>query len=229
MATGWGADPPDEHRSDEHRPDEHRSDEHRPEDDGFIDLSVERGDDRPAARRRSVLPGVRRSRLAGLVAIALVVGGLAGYLVGLRQATLPTAAPSPSASPPQLAATGDRCATQIGNQLQLGIEVVNESRDNLMLRQVAPYLPLGMLREVDSGWGGCGDLSPRPSSMPYLLQLGAATWLTVTFDVLESCPGAAPVGFQVFYEQSGREGELQWLAFPDLGDVSYGRCSTGPG
>jgi hypothetical protein len=58
------------------------------------------------------------------------------------------------------------------------------------------------------------------------LASGATGWLTVTFDVMVSCPQPLPVGFKVSYTQAGRRATTELDSFPDLGQVHYNKCPT---
>ncbi len=169
---------------------------------------------------------------------ALAAGLLLGYVGGHFQVSASGRPAQAATARPTLLpvgdtailATGNRCAVQLGHALQLGVEVVNQSDRAVALRQIEPVLPLGGLKAVASRWGTCGAL-PEPALGPgqaTALGPGATGWLTVTFDVMVSCPQPLPVQFKVSYMQAGRlvTGELD--SFPDLGQVPYNRCSTVP-
>ncbi|HEY2668843.1 MAG TPA: hypothetical protein VGJ07_00555 [Rugosimonospora sp.] len=180
----------------------------------------------------------RRSTVAWIVAAAVVVGAAAGYLAGIRRDSTTGTAPSagPSLSVPQpLAGTGSRCAIQVGDRLQLGVEIVNHSAGTVTVDRVTPYLPLQGLRAVATAWGSCGQLSPLGTypipggafgAQP--IPDGAARWLTITFDVLVPCPQALPVAFALQYEEAGHADNAQVWGFPDLGDVAYTGCQSSP-
>ena len=59
---------------------------------------------------------------------------------------------------------------------------------------------------------------------PLTLGPGASAWFTVTFQVLVGCPQPLPVHFTLDYDQSGRSAAMPLPSFPDLGQVSYGKC-----
>jgi hypothetical protein len=177
------------------------------------------------------------ARTLGVGLAALVVGLLLGYAGGHLQASHKRT-PAPAASQavttePLLdttgvTVTGARCAVQLGHTLQLGIEIVNQSGRAVMLRQVAPVVPLSGMRAVSARWGPCGTLpQPVPPQSPSL-EPGATRWLTATFRVLVKCPEPFPVLFKVSYAQSGRTMTTQFDSFPDLGQVKYNNCRTGP-
>jgi hypothetical protein len=182
----------------------------------------------------------RRLGVVGLVCVALVVGVIVGYLVGARpaqrktSATVPTEeAPTPlslvsaGAQPPT--ATRKRCAVQLGNQLQLGVELVNQSSLGTTLMRADVNLPLGGLRMTESAWSSCGQLAAVDDTDPHALPSGATAWLRMTFDVLTPCPGPLPVLFTVTYAQAGKVAAANVGGFSDLGDVSYTGCSASPG
>jgi hypothetical protein len=183
-------------------------------------------------------PVLRWRPLAALVlAAAALLGGLAaGYAVGVRHAGKPLSTPRPAASQTTLSfsaggfplsQTGPGCSAQIGHELQLGLQVTNLSVSAITLRRVEAVLPLGGLKATSQAWGPCGEL-PTPGEAPghVLLALGpgASAWFTVTFQVLVRCPQPLPVHFTLHYDQDGRSSAILLPSFPDLGQVSYGKC-----
>jgi hypothetical protein len=171
------------------------------------------------------LPG----RIAlGWVLVLVVLAGLTGYLVGRRHgadraapAVLPSAAPVVDQA---VAGTGKRCSTQVKDQLELGVEVVNRSAGTVALHQLQAILPLRGLHAAAATWGGCGQLPAAGRGGDFLLAGGGTTWLTITFDVLVACPAPLPVLFTVEYAQGGRSDFVDLPSFPDLGDVPYTRA-----
>jgi hypothetical protein len=176
-----------------------------------------------------------RRMAVGSVLVLVVVAGLAGYFLGHRHnSATPAAPPSSSAAAAEvampLAPTSKRCSIQLKDQLQLGLEVVNQSSAPLTLRKVSAVLPLNGLRATVTSWGACGQLSPAPGGDNYPLPAGGTAWLSITFDVLVACPAPLPVEFTVQYTSDGQSGTALLTGFPDLGDVPYAsaRCTTGP-
>jgi hypothetical protein len=175
--------------------------------DGHTDI-LESGPERPPRR-------------TALVLVAVIVAAAAGYLAGGRRGT--PATPAPSAAPVEIqpiAATGKRCSVQLGDRLQLGVEIGNRSATGVTLQRVEEILPLGGLRPTAGTWGGCGELS-APAGGDQALPAGATTWVTITFDVLVACPAPLPVLFAVRFTQEGRPGITELPGFADLGDVPY--------
>lgn len=199
----------------------------------------------PAARRRV--------RIIAAGAAALLVGLAAGYAVGVqhgrghaaaarsRNAGSGSGPTAPSAIPGGLALSGvvavqqaRQCSAQVGRELQLGVQVVNQSARGMVLRQVRPVLPLGGLQAVAQSWGPCGELPAAfPASTGALPAHGSA-WLTVTFKVLRPCPAPLPVQFAVTFELVHQPGGGPRLlitsrlpGFADLGSVPYAGCLEG--
>jgi len=115
-------------------------------------------------------------------------------------------------------------------RLQLGIEIVNQSSADVVLRRARADLPLGGLRATAATWGGCGQLSPAAADGDYPLAAGVTTWLSITFDVLIPCPAPMPVRFVVDYTRAAQGDAVAHLpGFDDLGDVPYSSlpCPTG--
>jgi hypothetical protein len=180
--------------------------------------------------------GTARGPSIGIALTALAAGLVLGFAGGRLQGRA-NGRPAPAVSATTVFAAGDplidtgnRCAVQLGHELQLGVEVVNQSERAVALRQIEPVLPLGGLKAVASRWGTCGAL-PEPGPGPgqaTALGPGATEWLTVTFDVMVGCPQPLPVQFKISYAQAGRLVTAEFAGFPDLGQVQYNRCGTNP-
>ena len=170
----------------------------------------------------------RSARPALSVVIALVVGGVAGYLTGSGRSS-PALAPTPESSfdasgTSVVVGTGARCSSQQGTTLQIGLEVANRSTKPVTLDQITVALPLGGLHTVSSSWSACGQLDPRDGREPLHLGPVATAWLSMTFDVLEQCPAPLPVLFTVEYSFQGQVKQDDVGGFRDLGEVPYDRC-----
>jgi len=176
-----------------------------------------------------------------LGATALLAGLAAGYSAGARHATGHAAPPSPSPTPAAaapaapfsaggfpLSQSGPQCSVQAGRKLQVGLQITNLSPAAVRLRRVEVVLPLGGLKVTSQAWGPCGELpatGQTPGSMlPPTLGRGASTWITVTFQVLVSCPQPLPVQFSLDYDQQGRAAAIRLPGFPDLAQVPYTGC-----
>jgi len=202
--------------------------------DGRGDV-IENGD---RGNRPAWWPGWAGQRTLAVAAAALAVGLVAGYLGGHLQGRTPppprpAGAASPVASPrstpqytaPALDATGNRCAVQRGTDLQLGIEVANQSDQVVAVGGFRAVLPIGGLRATAATVGTCGAL-PTGGPTSLTLAAGATEWLTVTFRVLVRCPQPIPVQFVVSYTTAGKMATAQLDEFPDLGQVAYNGCPT---
>jgi hypothetical protein len=184
-------------------------------------------------RTRRPWSGARAPAIS-IALTALAAGLLLGFIGGHLQATAngrrARAATSATTVYPvgdtAIIDTGNRCAVQLGHALQLGVEIVNQSDRAVALRQIEPVLPLGGLKAVASRWGTCGALGPGGPAPS--LGAGAAGWLTVTFDVIVSCPQPYPVQLKISYVQAGRLVTAELDGFPDLGQVHYNNCGTNP-
>jgi hypothetical protein len=126
---------------------------------------------------------------------------------------------------PSLTQTTAACSVQHGRELQLGVEVTNESSQQVTLRKVDTVLPLGGLRALSQQWGPCGVLPQgQDQTGVQLLPPGASAWFTVTFKVLARCPGPLPVQFTVDYDLYGVPAAVILPGFPDLTGVPYAGC-----
>jgi hypothetical protein len=183
----------------------------------------------------------RRFRLVGLVCGALMVGALAGYVVATAGAHPAPGPTTPNGvvpttrllvggpgQPPTV--TGNRCSAQLGNALQVGLEIVNPSAAGTTLLGAQVDLPLAGMQLTKVTWGSCGQLSTVDGGSPYPLPAGATAWLTMTFDVQIACPAPLPVQVAVRYAQADKPSAVTPLGgFSDLGDVPYSGCTQTPG
>jgi hypothetical protein len=175
---------------------------------------------------------VRRATLEltiGALAVGLVVGFVGGRVSAHHehQAAKPVSTPTPSALPAgvmPIIFTGNSCGVQRGIDLQLGIEVKNQSETGVKLGTVLPTFPMGGLHMIASGLGTCGEI---PFASPFtdpVLGPGMTGWVTATVSVGVRCPQPLPVWFKVRYEQAGKSSTATLQGFPDLGQVAYRDC-----
>lgn len=191
------------------------------------------------------LPGWRPSRGASVLAIAaLVIGIAAGYAAGGQHARGSAARPQPTvtvtASPsvpapaasfsfadsPALTQDTAACSVQTGQQLELGVQVTNQSTVPITLTTARAVLPLGMLKQVTWQWATCGALPDGLGQADQILDPGASTWLTATFKVQVRCPGPAPVQLSVGYLVQGHSVTASLPGFSDLSQVPYTGCPS---
>jgi hypothetical protein len=201
----------------------------------FIDVPDTIGHDAIDSHTRGVDWWRMRRTQYLFTAVLLVVAVIVAYQLGSRAKK---AAPSPVVSSPQpvastpidrspaLAETGLQCAAQVGKQLQVGIQIINQSVRPLTLMTLTPTMPGGGLRATSQARGTCGQLTLTAPIAGTVLAPGATIWSTMTLDVLVSCPGAYPVQFSFVIAQ-GRTGSTVKLGgFNDLGGVTYSGCPT---
>jgi hypothetical protein len=195
---------------------------------------IENGDqrDRPARRPEWASRGP-----IVLAVSALAVGLIAGYLGGqlhnrapapsrpTATTPAPSRLPAPQDLPPDLTATGNRCAVQHGTTLQLGVEVANQSDQAVAVGQFRAVLPIGGLKATVASIGTCGAL-PAVAPTSLTLPAGGTEWLTITFHILERCPQPFPVQFVVDYTAAGKIATTQLDEFPDLGQVTFSGCPS---
>jgi hypothetical protein len=190
------------------------------------------------AARRWRAAGWPRAGIAGLAVAALLAGLVAGYAVGRGHRAASTAArPSRSAAPGAVTAggvagqQGRLCSVQAGRELQLGVEITNQSARRMVIEKVWPVLPLGGLQAVSQSAGTCGELAAGVTAAGNMVPPGGSAWFTVTFKVLVPCPGALPVQFGLTFGMPGQApghrslqvtGQLP--GFVDLGGVPYAGC-----
>jgi hypothetical protein len=216
-----------------------RDDSGRPGRDSWPGRDGSPGEDiLEAGSRRLPLPRWRPPLIAVvLAAVGLLAGLVAGYAAGAEHARNGAADSSPSVAATSTAAasaagilaqspSGGLCSAQAGNNLQLGVQVTNQSATAVTLRQARAVLPLGGLRPISQVWGPCGQLSIVPGPPYKTVPAGASAWFTVTFRVLVKCPGPLPVQFVLGYYRLGRLAAVHLPGFDDLGQVPYSRCPT---
>jgi hypothetical protein len=196
-------------------------------------------------------PGRRPSGSAIVLAAAALIAGLAvGYAAGTgtsgglappaaQASTTPTARAIPAArvtSPPEqrivdgaaVEQSTVSCAEQSGSQLQLGVEVTNQSAAAVTLTGVELLFPgdAGALRELSWQWAPCGAINYELYPRTIQLLAGSSAWLSATFTVLVHCPAAYPVQFSVNYVTVGVTAATILPGFPDLGDVPDMSCPS---
>ena len=172
-----------------------------------------------------------RVRVGLLVAVALTVGGLGGFYLGRgapesappRHPNQPTARILVPGGGQPPTATGNRCSAQLGDTLQLGLEIVNSSTSDLNLERADVTLPLAGLLLTGTVWGTCGQVGGALAAN-YVLAPGASVWLRMTFDVLTKCPSPLPVQVNLVYARGGTDAVAFLGGFSDLGDVPYTGC-----
>ncbi|HEX4829809.1 MAG TPA: hypothetical protein VH478_01775 [Trebonia sp.] len=120
--------------------------------------------------------------------------------------------------------TSGTCSAQNGNDLEIGLQVTNESDSPVTLSRVMPVTPEGGLTEINWNWGPCGAISSPVATTGEEIPPGASDWFTVTFRVTATCPHALPVQFFMTYTVDGQRAVQQLPGFPDLGAVPYSGC-----
>jgi hypothetical protein len=193
-------------------------------------------------------PGWRPSRGAGvLAAVTLAMGLAAGYAAGHGQgrgsdaAAGKTAAPTgqasgsvgavaPAASPGPglgLALTEDpgTCSVQAGHDLELGIPITNRSPETVLLESVKPVtFGSGLLKVLSWRWDPCGFDNDAAVTDTVALGPGETTWVTAVVQPLVTCPGPAPLQFQVTYSVNSQRATFNLPGFSDLTGVHYSGC-----
>jgi hypothetical protein len=169
------------------------------------------------------------------VAVALVAGLAAGFLIGRGQQSTGAATPPPSASSAPapvvvnpVQATGRTCAITLAGpsghpDLELGAEISNRSTKPLILWTPGVDLPLGGLPIArPPTLNACGEL---PGITDTVLPGGGSTWISVRVHVPKGyCPAAEPVLFVANFRMGGRDDEFKVGGFNDLGQVPYPGC-----
>ncbi len=178
--------------------------------------------------------GRRERRLAVTAAlISLAVGLIAGFAAGHFTAPPGSSRTAPPASRPAVAPrflttvispTGERCAVEVGNDLELGIQIMNEARSPVTLGRIRAQFPLGGLRAISGAVGPCGALPGLLEPTP--LSPGGTEWIVAKVAVQVPCPQPLPVWFEVDYAMAGKTTTVVLAGFPDLGPVSYRHCPT---
>jgi len=124
---------------------------------------------------------------------------------------------------PALTQSSGTCSSRSGRQLQLGVQVTNESATVIGLGEIRTVLPLGGLKVISQLWAPCGTMGAV--QVPTSLAPGDSTWFSITVQVLVACPGPLPVQFTVGYTLAGKAASVNLPGFPDLGQVPYPGCT----
>jgi hypothetical protein len=204
-------------------------------------------------RLRLPSPGWRPSRGAIiLAAVTLAIGLAAGYAAGHGQGRGAVAAPEKPAAPagqasgsaaagtivavappasidfgPALTEDPGTCSVQAGRDLELGIPITNRSGEPVLLESVKPVpLVSGLLKVLSWRWDPCGFDNDGIIPETVALGPGETTWATAVVQPLVTCPGPAPLQFQVTYSINGQKSTLNLPGFPDLSAVHYSGCPS---
>jgi hypothetical protein len=121
--------------------------------------------------------------------------------------------------------TGARCAVVSGMNLQLGVQLMNDSDKQVTLGRISTLFPMGGLRAISGGIGTCGVLLPNlvpPNPLPPR----STQWIVATVAMHTACPQPYPVWFKVSYSVGDTKSNVVIAAFPDLGQVHFGQCTT---
>jgi len=167
----------------------------------------------------------------GTLAVGLLIGFFGGRLTAHQaghkaRSILPVSTPIVVPIGAAIAMIGPRCAVQTGNNLQLGLEIMNETRRTVTLGAITARFPLGGLRTISSGIGTCGQL-PMSQLSPASVPPGETEWIHITVAAVRAgCVGALPVWFKVGYAIAGKTDTVTLAGFPDLGPVSFRRCQA---
>jgi len=186
-----------------------------------------------------------------MAALTLVAGLAVGYAVGHGQGQGTVAAPGkPAASAGQapggagsgtivavapsassnffgsaLTQIPGTCSVQVGRNLELGIQVTNQSGERVLLKSVkAVPLMSGMLKVLSWRWDPCGFDNDGIVPETVELRPGETTWVTAVVQPLIACPAPAPLQFQVTYSVNSQQSTFKLPGFSDLSAVRYSGC-----
>ena len=186
-----------------------------------------------------------------MAAVTLVAGLAVGYAVGHGQGQGTVAAPGKPAAPAGQARGGagsetivavapsasinffgvvltqipGTCSVQVGRNLELGIQVTNQSGEKVLLESVkAVPLVSGMLKVLSWRWDPCGFDNDGIVPDTVTLGPGETTWVTAVVQPLVACPAPAPLQFQVTYSVNSQQSTFNLPGFPDLSAVHYSGC-----
>jgi hypothetical protein len=182
--------------------------------------------------------------------VTLAIGLALGYAAGHGQGRGTAAAPEKPAAPagqalggvssgtivavappasigfgPALTQNPGTCSVQAGRDLELGIQVTNQSGDTVLLASVKPVpLVSGLLKVLSWRWDPCGFDNDGMVPDTVALGPGQTTWVTAVVQPLVACPGPAPLQFQVTYSINSQTSTTNLPGFPDLSAVHYSGC-----
>lgn len=180
---------------------------------------------RVTASRTSV--AIALSMLAAGLVIGFFAGGLTAHQPARKHRShMMVATPSiiQQFATTALGLTGARCGVQVGNDLQVGVEIMNETPSSIGLDRITTIFPLGGLRTISVRVGRCGAHARNGTVPSASLAPDATEWIVATIAVRVPCPQPLPVWFKIDYTSAGQIGNSVLDGFPDLGSVSYRRC-----
>jgi hypothetical protein len=120
--------------------------------------------------------------------------------------------------------SGRTCVTidsATGRARTVGVQLVDDGSQPLVLTAVHGVVPVNGLQPLDSYVGQC-DEAPR-SGLPHTIAARSSAWLSLNLVVQTPCPVAPPVELWVGYVVGGAGAETV-LSFPDLGPSPYPSC-----
>ena len=173
---------------------------------------------------------------AAAAAVVVVVAGVVGYVIGDQHGAAMTMA-RPLVSPTRVveplstvSVTGRQCAVEVGHQLQVGIEITNDTRQTVSLKAIDVDAPLPGFNVRAKQFGTCGVVGGNTGPQP--LAPGNSTWISATFDNHLSCQGpsssnisTASIIFTVHYD----DGLTATGGFSNLPDIALPACAQPSG
>jgi len=168
--------------------------------------------------------------------VLVVVAGVVGYVIGDHHGAAMTTA-RPLVSPTRVveplstvSVTGRQCAVEDGHQLQVGIEITNDTRHTVSLTAIDVDVPIPGLSVRAKQFGTCGVVAGNTGPQP--LAPGNSTWISATFDNHLPCqvPASsniytASIIFTVHYD----DGLTATGGFSYLPDIAFPACALPSG
>ena len=162
--------------------------------------------------------------------VLVVVAGVAGYVIGDHHGAAMTSA-RPLVSPTRVveplstvSVTGRQCAVEVGHQLQLGIEITNDTRHTVSLKAIDVDVPFPGLSVRAKQFGTCGVVGGNTGPQP--LAPGNSTWISATFDNHLPCRvSSSEITFRADYD----DGLTATGGFSNLPDVAFAGCTLPSG
>jgi hypothetical protein len=170
--------------------------------------------------------------------VLVVVAGVVGYVIGDHHGAAMTTA-RPLVSPTRVveplstvSVTGRQCAVEFGHQLQLGIEITNDTRHTVSLKTIGVdvILPVQGLSVRAKQFGTCGLVGGNTGPQP--LAPGNSTWISATFDNHQPCPVSSSSNIftaSIIYTVHYDDGLIATGGFSNLPDIAFPACALPSG
>ena len=121
---------------------------------------------------------------------------------------------------PTVSVTGRQCAAQVGHELQLGVEITNDTKHAVSLTAIDVDVPLPGLSLRAKQFATCGAIGGNTGPQP--LAPGNSTWISATFDNHLPCRVSSS---EIIFTADYDDGRTATSGFSNLPDIAFAGCT----